>query len=244
MAVSEAALIRLREKRIYLIAAILLPMIVLIGFGPTYYFKPFITAPPLSSYLVHIHGAIMTAWVLLYITQVFLVRTKNIRVHQSLGYLGIALAVLVVIAGFFTAIAAAKNGTPPPGLPPPLSFLAIPFFDLITFSVLFAAAVYYRKRPANHRRLMLVLAISLLPPAVARIAIAYFPSPGPLYFFGFPTALCLIALFYDRWHSGKFNSVMVYAVIFLIASYPLRLMILGTDAWLAFANWLLGFSAV
>jgi len=186
----------------------------------------------------------MTAWVALYITQVLLVRTKNIRVHQSLGYLGIALAVLVVIAGFFTAIAAAKNGTPPPGLPPPLSFLAIPFFDLITFSVLFAAAVYYRKRPANHRRLMLVLAISLLPPAVARIAIAYFPSPGPLYFFGFPTALCLIALFYDRWHSGKFNSVMVYAVIFLIASYPLRLMILGTDAWLAFANWLLGFSAV
>jgi hypothetical protein len=244
MAVSEAALIRLSEKRIYLIAAILLPIIVLIGFGPTYYYKPFITVPPLSSYLVHIHGAIMTAWVTLYIAQVFLVRTKNIRIHQTLGYFGIALAVLVVIAGFFTAIAAAKNGTPPPGFPPPLSFLAIPFFDLITFSVLFAAAVYHRKRPANHRRLMLVLAISLLPPAVARIALAYLPAPGPLYFFGLPTVLCLIALGYDRWLNGKFNWVMIYAVIFLVATYPLRLMVSGTDAWLVFANWLIGFSPI
>src|SRR5690349_14965780 len=115
MAVSEAALIRMREKRVYLIAAILLPIIVLIGFGRTYYFTPFIDAPPLASYLVEIHGAIMTAWVTLFVAQVFLIRTKNVRVHQKLGFLGIALAILIVIAGFFTAIAAAKRGNAPPG---------------------------------------------------------------------------------------------------------------------------------
>jgi hypothetical protein len=243
MAVSEAALVRMREKRVYLIAAILLPVIVLIGFGRTYYFKPFIEAPPLASYLVEIHGAIMTAWIMLFIAQVFLIRTKNVRVHQKLGYLGIGLAVLIVIAAFFTAIAAAKRGNAPPGFPP-LRFMAIPMFDLVTFSVLFAAAVYYRKRPANHRRVMLVLAIGLLPPAVARIPIPSLQALGPLFFFGLPALLCLAALFYDRWHSGKFNAIMVYAVIFLIASYPLRIMISGTDAWLATANWLIGFSPV
>ena len=243
MAVSEAALIRLREKRVYLIAAVLFPLIVLIGFGRTYYFKPFIEVPPLASYLVQIHGAIMTAWIMLFIAQVFLIRTKNVRVHQKLGYLGIGLAVLIVIAAFFTAIASAKRGNAPPGFPP-LPFLAIPFFDLFTFSALFAAAVYYRKRPANHRRLMLIIAISLLPPAVARIPIPSLQAFGPLFFFGLPSLLCLVALFYDRWHSGKFNPVMVYAVIFLIASYPLRIMISGTDAWLAVANWLIGFSPV
>jgi uncharacterized membrane protein len=243
MAVSEAALIRVREKRVYLIAAILLPLIVLIGFGRTYYFKPFIEAPPLASFLVQIHGAIMTAWITLFIAQVFLIRTKNVRVHQKLGYLGIGLAVLIVIAGFFTAIASAKRGNAPPGFPP-LPFMAIPMFDLVTFSTLFAAAVYYRKRPANHRRIMLILAIGLLPPAVARIPIPSLQALGPLFFFGLPALLCLIALFYDRWHSGKFNPVMVYAVIFLIASYPLRIMVSGTDAWLAFANWVTGFSPV
>jgi uncharacterized membrane protein len=243
MAVSEAALIRLREKRIYLVAAILLPIIVLIGFGRTYYFKPFMDVPPLASYLVQIHGAIMTAWVTLFIAQVFLIRTKNARVHQKLGYMGIALAVLIVIAGFFTAIAAAKRGNAPPGFPP-LQFMAIPIVDLVTFSVLFAAAVYYRKRAANHRRVMLILAIGLLPPAVARIPIESLQALGPLFFFGLPSLLCLVALFYDRWHSGKFNPVMVYAVIFLIASYPLRIMISGTDAWLATANWLISFSPI
>lgn len=245
MAVSQALLTRLREKRIYLIAAILLPVFVLIGFGPTYYLKPFITAPPLASYLVHIHGAIMTAWVTLFIAQVFLVRTKNVRIHQTLGYLGIALAVLIVIVGFFTAVAAAKNGaaSTPQGFPL-LAFLAIPIFDLVTFSVLFAAAVYYRKRPANHRRLMLVLAISLLPPAIARIRVESLQALGPLFFFGLPTLLCLIVLFYDRWLSRKFNWVMVYAILFLIVSYPLRIIVSGTDAWLAVANWLVRFSPV
>jgi uncharacterized membrane protein len=245
MAVAEAALTRIREKRVYLIAAILFPLLVLIGFGPTYYFKPFITAPPLASYLVQLHGAIMTAWVTLFVAQVFLIRTKNIRIHQRLGIFSIVLASLAVISGFFTAIAAAKNGaaSTPPGFPR-LQFLAVPLFDVLTFVVLFAAAIYYRKRAANHKRLMLVLAISLLPPAIARIPIASLQALGPLYFFGVPTLLCLVALFYDRLQNGKFNRVMVYAVLFLIASYPLRIMILGTETWLAIANWLITLSPV
>ncbi|HSU25219.1 MAG TPA: hypothetical protein VLI65_04510, partial [Pyrinomonadaceae bacterium] len=162
MAVAESALIRMREKRFYLITALLFPLVVLIGFGRTYYLKTFTGAPPLSSYLVQIHGAIMTMWVALYIAQVYLVRSKQIRVHQTLGFAGIGLAVLVVISGFFTAIAAAKNGSAsfPPDVPR-MSFLAVPLFDLLTFSALFTAAVYYRKRAANHKRLMLVIAIGL-----------------------------------------------------------------------------------
>ena len=100
----------MREKRLYLIVAILTPIIILIGFGRTYYLKPFTGAPPLSSWLVQLHGIIMTAWVALFIAQVFLIRTKRMRVHQRLGYASIALAVLILIVGFFTAIAAAKNG--------------------------------------------------------------------------------------------------------------------------------------
>jgi hypothetical protein len=70
MAIAESALIRMRERRFYLITALVFPVIVLIGFGRTFYLKPFFDAPPLSSYLVEIHAAIMTAWVLLFIAQV------------------------------------------------------------------------------------------------------------------------------------------------------------------------------
>ena len=174
MAVSEPALIRIREKRVYLITALLFPVIVLFGFGRTYYLREFFDVPPMSSLLVHIHGAVMTAWVLLFIAQVYLIRTKNIKIHQTLGYAGVALSALIVPVGFFTAIAAAKNGpmVAVPGIDR-MSFMAVPMFDLVMFMILFGAAIYYRKRAANHKRLMLLTAINFMPPAIAR-----FPIPG------------------------------------------------------------------
>jgi hypothetical protein len=219
----------------------------LTGFGRTYYLKAFTDAPPLSSYLVEIHGAIMTAWVLLFVAQVFLIRTKNIKVHQKLGFVGVVLAVLILVVGFFTAIAAAKNGavsTPTPANIPRMSFLAVPMFDLPMFAILFGAAIYYRKQAANHKRLMLLTAINFLPPAIARFPIPGLLDLGPIVFLGVPTLIMIFAVIYDRVHTGKLNKVFVFGSLLLFISYPLRLMISGTDVWLAFANWLMTFSLV
>lgn len=46
-----------------MVAAIVFPLIMLAGFGNTYYFKTFFGLPPLPSMLVHLHGVLMTAWV-------------------------------------------------------------------------------------------------------------------------------------------------------------------------------------
>jgi len=245
MATAETAVLRMREKRLYLIAAILFALIVLVGFGRTYYLKPFTSAPPLASWLVVLHGILMSAWVVLFIAQVFFIRTKKIRVHQRLGYTAVALAAAIIVVGFFTAIAAARNGAASfPAEIPRLSFLAVPLFDLIMFSILFGAAVYYRKKAADHKRLMLLTAINFIPPAVARFPIPGWFALGPIVFFGVPIVLLIFALVYDRMQNGKFNKIFVYGSLLLVASYPLRLAIMGTDAWLAFASWLTGFSLV
>ena len=245
MAVSESAVLRMREKRVYLVAALLFPLIVLIGFGRTYYLKGFTSAPPLSSYIVQIHAVLMTAWVTLFVAQVFLIRTKNIKIHQKLGMMSIALGVLVVITGFFTAIAAAKNGaaSSPPGIDR-MSFMVVPMFDLVMFVILFGAAIYYRKSAANHKRLMLLTMINFLPPAIARFPIEGWMALGPLMFFGIPTLILIFAVIYDRLQQGKFNKIFVYGSLLLFISYPLRLMISGTEAWMSFARWLTQFSLV
>ena len=49
---------------------------------------------------------------------------------------------------------------------------------------------------------------------------------------------------YDRLQNGKFNKVFVYGSLLLFISYPLRMVLSGTDAWLAFANWVVQFSLV
>lgn len=236
---------RLSERRLFLATAILFVLIVVAGFARTYYLKGVFAAPPLASPLVHAHGLVMTAWVILVVTQVWLIRSHNVARHQRIGMAGVWVAALVVVAGFFTAISAAKNGSAsfPPNIPP-LAFMAVPMFDLVMMVILVGGAIYYRRQPANHKRLMLLAVINLLPPAIARLPIPGLAVLGPLFFFGLPTLLTLIALVYDRWHSGSFNRVFVIGSVLLIASYPIRLMIAGTDAWMRFAQWLMTFALV
>ena len=227
----------------FLLAAFLFPAIVLLGFARTYYLKEFFATPPLASLLVHLHGAVMTAWVLLFVTQIWFVRSKNIKLHQKLGYAGIGLAAAVIVVGFFTAVTAAKYGAmSTPREMPRLAFLIVPLFDLLVFAALFGAAVYHRKRPIEHKRLIFLTALCFLPPAVARIPSLTLQSLGPLWFFGVPAVFALAALTADTWYHRRLNKVFLAGTLLLIASYPLRLMLSGTDAWMNFAAWLTNFA--
>jgi len=104
---------RVNDRRLYILAAILIPLIVLAGFARTYYLKPFFATPDLPGRIVHLHGIIMTSWVILFIVQVALVETRRTRVHRRLGIFGGVLAALVVIVGILTALYAAARGHSP-----------------------------------------------------------------------------------------------------------------------------------
>lgn len=239
MAINNAADRRAFERSFFLAIAILFPIIVLIGFAPTYYLKPFFPSPPVARALIHLHGLLMSAWVLLFVCQVYLIRSTRIKVHQRLGFLGIVLGIAIVVLGLFTAIAAAKYGSvsTPPGVKP-LEFLVVPVFDVIVFAILFAAAVYYRRNSPNHKRLMLLTVVNFLPPAIARFPFGLTETYGPLWFFGVPDALALIFLAVDTWRNRKLNTVFLVGTIFMIASHWLRLPFSTTETWMNFATWL------
>ena len=229
---------RTADRQLFLAAATLFVLIVVGGFARTYYLKGVFGTPPLSSMLVHVHGIVMTAWVGLVAAQVWLVRSQQVALHRKLGAAGVGLAVLVLVVGFLTAVAAARDGNFTPRIPP-LVFLAVPMFDLLMMVILVGGAIYYRRRPANHKRLMLLAMINFLPPALARLPLPpAILAQGPLFFFGVPTLLTLLALGYDRSRTGTWNRAFVVGAVLLIASYPIRLALSGTDAWMRFATWL------
>lgn len=244
MATNDRLDLRLSERRLFAIAAAGFVLIIFIGFARTYYLKFALGTPPLPGLLVHLHGVLMTAWILFFIAQVWLIRSKRTAVHMRNGMIGIALAIAIIIVGFFTAVAAGKNGAAsfPPDVPP-LAFLTVPIFDLLMFAILFGAAIYYRRQPANHKRLLLLTVVNFLPPAVARIPIESLRAFGPLYFFGVPTLITIALLIYDTWLNGKVNKVFLAGSILLILSYPLRIMLSMTDAWMRFAAWLITWAA-
>ena len=143
---------RINDRKLYILAAILTPIIVLIGFARTYYLKGFFSTPDIPSRLVHFHGLIMTSWVVLFVVQVALVETKQVKTHQRLGILGSALALLVFVVGTLTGLYAAARGASPG--PPALQFLIIPLGDMFVFAILIGTALYFRRKLAIHKRLM------------------------------------------------------------------------------------------
>lgn len=235
---------RAYERAIFGLVAVLFPLIVVIGFSRTYYLKQFFASPPIPSMLVHIHGFSMSAWIVLFVVQTWLIRSKRVGLHMTLGWLGVAIGALIIATGFLTGVAAAKFGSnaTPPGIPP-LAFMIVPVVDVILFGIFLGGAVYLRKRPADHKRLMLLTALNFLPPAIGRFPFEFVLSAGPLVFFGVPSLLAIAFLLYDRFRTGSFNRIYVAGALLLIVSYPVRLIVSGTDAWMSFAAWLTTWAA-
>jgi hypothetical protein len=95
---------------------------------------------------------------------------------------------------------------------------------------------------ANHKRQMLLTVINF-PARHRRLPTESLQAFGPLYFFGVPTVLTIGLLVYDTWHNKKLNKVFLIGGLILIASYPLRMALMGTDAWVSFATWVTSWAA-
>jgi len=232
MAATPRVPVRVNDRRLYILAAILTPLIVLAGFARTYYLKPFFNTPDIPGRIVHLHGIVMTAWVVFFVLQISLVETRRTKIHQRLGILGAALAALVVIVGVLTGLFAAVRAN---ARPEALSFLIIPLGDMLIFSILIGLALYFRRKLHVHKRLMLLAAVNLLTPAIARIPLDLITNGGPLAFFAF-TDLCLLAcVAFDTLKHRRLYPVFLWGTLFVIVMQPLRLLLAGTDAWINFA---------
>lgn len=231
---------RVSDRPLYLLAALIVPLIVLAGFARTYYLKGFFATPTLPSLIVHVHGIVMTAWVVLFIVQVTLVAKRRTKTHQRLGILGAGLAALVFVVGILTGLYAAARFVDNPSLvpadgPPPLPFLIIPLGDMVIFAILITGALYYRKRLDIHKRLMLLAAINLLTPAIARIPLSFITNGGPLAFFGL-TDLCLLGFVaFDTIRHRRLHPAFLWGGLLIIVMQPLRILLAPTNAWISFA---------
>jgi hypothetical protein len=108
---------------------------------------------------------------------------------------------------------------------------------MVVFAPLLAGIVYYRKQPANHKRLVLVSILNFIPPSLGRMHFWHLDALGPAFFLGVPDLIAIIFLVVDTWRHKKLNKVFLAGVVLLIASHPVRILVSGTETWMAFANW-------
>jgi hypothetical protein len=112
--------------------------------------------------------------------------------------------------------------------------------DMLLFVIFFAAAIYYRKSPFEHKTLMLMTAINFLPAALSRLPLL--GKIGMLWSWGMPCLLAIAMLVWLSRKYGKVNKILAAAVFLLIASYPFRFYFAFTPTWLAFTAWLASLS--
>jgi len=218
------------EHRFFLAVAVLFPLITVIGFAPSYYLKAAFNSPPLPSLLVHLHGLTMSLWIVLFVVQSVLISAKQIRLHMTLGLLGIAVAAAVVVLGWMTGYAAASRGSAFPGYTP-AEFFLVPVFGLIKFSIIFTAAIYFRKNAASHKRLMLLTVLVLLDPSIGRLPFPFILDLGAIWFEGVPDLIAVLLLAGDTYRNGKLNRSFAAGVALMLALGPVRSLIAHSDTW-------------
>jgi len=211
--------------------AILLTAVV--GFGPTYFFKPVHPSPPLSP-LLHAHGMVFTAWLVLLIVQSGLVREERTDLHKRLGMFGAALAAGVVFLGLAVARDAARRGASADGMTP-LAFMIFPVGQIVLFAGFVAAGLWNRRRPELHRRLILLGTICMLTPALSRMV-----GKQPVLAMFLTVGFVVVAMIQDWVSRRRVHPVYIAGGLILLVSGPLRAVIGNTAAWQSFARMLVG----
>lgn len=168
-AIPNSANQRQHDNRFYLAMSIACAAAVFIGFSRTYYLKEYFGTPALPV-LFHVHGAVMTCWMLFFILQTALIASRRVGVHRTLGYVGAALVVAMVPIATATAFAAARLGHI--GFPfavDPEAACLFAIEDMAMFGGFVWAGFHFRRQSETHQRLMLLaVTCALLPAGLGR----------------------------------------------------------------------------
>ncbi|MEX0692424.1 MAG: hypothetical protein WD043_11335 [Gemmatimonadales bacterium] len=221
-------------RRFYVVLTLMLIAMVVYGFWPSY-FGPLLGGGVTRPWIIHVHGAVFSGWMLLLLAQVSLVATKRVHMHRRLGKVGVAYGALVLVLGLIVSFAAPvlHVRTGEWTMDRAAGFMLLPLVDMVLFAGFFGAAIAYRRRSEIHKRLILAATVALAFAAVARMS---FESPvvfllvwlSPLF-----AAMAFDVLTRRRVHPVHFISVAVLAGAFV------RIFFMESEGWLKVGRGLL-----
>ena len=210
----------------YLCMSLLIAVVAVYGFSHTIG-QNLLHPSPIPPFILTIHAIVFPGWVLFFILQSSLVRSRNVRLHRTLGWFGLAFSALVVVIGYFTATAMDRffmQSLHYAGAP---AFLIIQLMDLLCFAVPFALAISWRRRPEFHRRLMLIASCGLTDAAWGR-----FPLLPLAFSAAGVDALVLLGILRDLIVDRRIHKVYLYALPLLLV-----LQILSVQTYLHASPW-------
>ncbi|CAN5193045.1 hypothetical protein BH10PSE13_BH10PSE13_17680 [soil metagenome] len=233
-----------KGSRFYLAMAVLFIALAFGGFIPTYWLRiasGSFRGPP----IFHVHGLLFFAWTIFYFFQVALVASGRTPNHRACGMAGISLFSVMMCSVVATRITSMKIETAAGFAEAGRRFAIFNAFDLFFQTTVFALAIIQVRRPEIHKRLMILLNIAIIPPAIARIFLAMLGvvgsgRPPPVAFGLAPNLvanlLLLLPVVHDWKTTGRVHPVYIYGGAILVIGKMLIVPFAATDAWLAIAT--------
>jgi hypothetical protein len=201
--------------------ALAIAVVMFAGFARNYYLRAWLGTRVITV-MVHVHGLIMTMWVVLFIVQTLLVARHRVDLHRKLGVFGAVLAAVVFGLGVYTIAGSIERQQPQAG--PWLFtelFVAFDGVSLVAFFCLVVTALLYRRQREIHKRLMLIAMISLLPPALGRLVANFTHQNVELIVLGLMYSSISACLLFDGLRHRRLNPAFATAGVLVIAANQL-----------------------
>ncbi len=195
------------SRYFYFCMSLAMAGLVLWGFSRTADANLFHAHPP-RPLILWMHAAAFSTWVVFFIVQSALVRVGRVSVHRLLGWFGAGIAAAMVALGFTVAVVMTRFDTRVLHEKGADAFLSVPFTDMIVFGACIALAIYWRKRPEYHRRLVFIATCELMDAAIGRFDFWYNHS---LFYLGLDL-LVMLGMARDWAVDGRVHKVYLYAL--------------------------------
>lgn len=238
------AIVRLQrrfDRRLYLGASLSFFALVFWTFARTFYLKRFFGTPPLSA-LLHIHGAVMSGWVLLLVLQTGLIAAHRVRWHRRLGVFGAAWAALLVIVGSFTTLHAAAREVRghTDFAASQVVITSLDLLQMLFFAGFVCIAILMRHRPEYHKRLMLLTIACMLPDALARLPVSFMAGAAEVdlnlrIMLGLDLFIIICVGLDTLWHR-RLHPAFGWGALLFVGAFHLALYFTQSRAWIAFGE--------
>jgi hypothetical protein len=199
------------------------------GFARTYYLRPLFHGPILPP-LVQVHGAVMTLWCIGFIIQTWLIEARRVRLHKRLGVLMAVLAAIVVVLGEVLTLDGVEREGRLHQIGRLHYLLGINSVNLLLFAGFVVLGIVHRIKPDLHKRLMVLAALTLLAPAVARIVLLFTRKPLPQFLAFY--ACFLLCVLVDTLRHRRLHPAFAIGVPVVVVTFQASYMVVQTPAWM------------
>ena len=189
---------------------------------------------------VHLHTIGVVGWMLLLISQPFLIVRGRWSLHRQMGKLSYLLVPWIVVTA--TLLAHSRfRAMPAEAFARDGHSLYLPFIAILLFLLCYGLAIARRRNAALHSRYMIATALPLVDPIVARLLAFYSPiAPGPIVYpligYGLTDLLLLLLIWSDRRQKRGQKAFLLLLPVFLVAHLA-WFTLAQTQGWFRFAEW-------